>query len=36
LKLDGLITSHYPLSQINTAIDLMAKGKALRNVIMFD
>ncbi len=36
LNLDGLITSHYPLSEINTAIDMMVKGQALRNVIMFD
>ncbi len=36
LKLDELITGHYPLEEVNLAMDLMAKGKALRNVIMFD
>jgi S-(hydroxymethyl)glutathione dehydrogenase / alcohol dehydrogenase len=36
LKLDELITTHYPLDGINTAMDMMAKGKALRNVIMFE
>jgi len=35
LKLDELITARYPLEQINEAIDLMEKGEALRNVIMF-
>jgi S-(hydroxymethyl)glutathione dehydrogenase/alcohol dehydrogenase len=36
LKLDELITAHYPLGKINTAIDKVLKGQALRNVIMFD
>ncbi len=36
LKLDELITAHYPLEGINAAMESMAKGKALRNVIMFD
>jgi Zn-dependent alcohol dehydrogenase len=36
IKLDELITNRYPLSQINEAIDNMLKGKALRNVLMFD
>ena len=36
LKLDELITGHYPLEEVNVAMDLMAKGRALRNVIMFD
>jgi len=36
LRLDELITAHYPLGEINAAMDSMARGKALRNVIMFD
>ncbi len=36
LQLDDLISGHYPLEEINTAMELMVKGKALRNVIMFD
>jgi len=36
LKLDELITGRYPLAQINVAIDAMARGEALRNVITFD
>ncbi len=36
LKLDELITARYPLEDINKAIDLVVKGKALRNVIMFE
>ncbi len=36
IRLDDLISGHYPLEQVNTAIDLMVTGKALRNVIMFD
>ncbi len=35
LKLDELITKHYPLEQINQAIASVEKGEALRNVIMF-
>jgi S-(hydroxymethyl)glutathione dehydrogenase / alcohol dehydrogenase len=35
LKLDELITSRYPLSQINEALESLEKGKALRNVIVF-
>lgn len=35
LKLDELITARYPLEDINKAIELVEKGKALRNVIMF-
>ena len=35
LKLDELITSRYPLSQINEAIDEVLAGKALRNVIEY-
>jgi Zn-dependent alcohol dehydrogenase len=36
LKLDELITSRYPLAQINEAIANMEDGHALRNVILFD
>jgi len=36
LKLDELITGHYPLERINEAIEAVEKGQALRNVIVFD
>ena len=36
LKLDELITGRYTLADINRAIDLVVKGEALRNVIVFD
>ena len=36
LKLDELITGCYPLEDINKAIELVEKGEALRNVIMFE
>jgi S-(hydroxymethyl)glutathione dehydrogenase/alcohol dehydrogenase len=36
LKLDELITARYPLEDINKAIELVVKGEALRNVIMFE
>jgi len=36
LKLDELITARYPLARINEAIEAVAKGQALRNVIIFD
>jgi Zn-dependent alcohol dehydrogenase len=36
LKLDELITARYPLEDINKAIDLVVKGEALRNVIVFE
>jgi Zn-dependent alcohol dehydrogenase len=36
LKLDELITARFPLEDINHAIELVEKGKALRNVIMFE
>jgi S-(hydroxymethyl)glutathione dehydrogenase/alcohol dehydrogenase len=36
LKLDELITARYPLDEINKAIELVEKGKALRNVITFE
>jgi len=35
LKLDELITAHYPLDQINEAMKTLASGEAMRNVIMF-
>jgi len=35
LKLDELITARYPLEQINVAIEIMEKGQALRNVIVW-
>jgi S-(hydroxymethyl)glutathione dehydrogenase / alcohol dehydrogenase len=35
LKLDELITNHYPFEKINEAIENAEKGKALRNVLMF-
>jgi len=36
LKLDELITARYPLKDINKAIDLVVKGEALRNIIVFE
>ncbi len=35
LKLDELITAHYPLEQINDAIAALEQGHSLRNVIIF-
>ena len=35
LKLDELVTAHHPLEQINEAIEVMEKGEAIRNVIVF-
>jgi len=35
LKLDELVTAHYPFDKINEAIENAEKGKALRNVLMF-
>jgi len=35
IKLDELITSRYPLEQVNEAIDSVRKGEALRNVVVF-
>jgi S-(hydroxymethyl)glutathione dehydrogenase/alcohol dehydrogenase len=35
LKLDELITAHYPLEQINEAIEAMERGEALRNAIVW-
>jgi len=36
LKLDELITGHYPLERINEAIVSFEKGEALRNIITFE
>jgi S-(hydroxymethyl)glutathione dehydrogenase / alcohol dehydrogenase len=36
LKLDELITAHYPVEKINDAIASLNKGEALRNIIHFD
>jgi S-(hydroxymethyl)glutathione dehydrogenase/alcohol dehydrogenase len=36
LKLDELITGHYPLERINEAVASLQKGEALRNIITFD
>ncbi len=36
LKLDELITAHYPLAKINDAVASLAKGEALRNIVHFD
>ena len=36
LKLDELISGHYPLSRINEAIESLKKGDALRNIITFE
>jgi S-(hydroxymethyl)glutathione dehydrogenase/alcohol dehydrogenase len=35
LKLDELVSGHYPFDRINDAIASMEKGDAIRNVIMF-
>ncbi len=35
LKLDELVSGHYPFNHINEAIASMEKGEAIRNVIMF-
>ncbi len=36
LKLDELITGHYPLERINEAVESLKKGEAIRNIITFD
>ncbi len=36
LKLDELITAHYPLDRINEAIESVERGEALRNIITFE
>ncbi|HEY96384.1 MAG TPA: Zn-dependent alcohol dehydrogenase [Dehalococcoidia bacterium] len=36
LKLDELITKHYPLDEINEAIESVERGEALRNIIAFE
>jgi Zn-dependent alcohol dehydrogenase len=35
LKLDELISAHYPLEEINQAIASVERGEALRNIIVF-
>ncbi len=35
LKLDELVSRHYPFSQINTAMEDSSKGDALRNILIF-
>jgi len=35
LKLDELISGHYPLDRINEAIESTEKGQDLRNIITF-
>ncbi len=36
LKLNELISGHYPLARINEAIESLKKGEALRNIITFE
>lgn len=36
LKLDEMITNHFPFAKINEAMDSMETGKVIRNVLMFD
>lgn len=36
LKLDELITGHYPLARINEAVESLEKGEAIRNIITFN
>jgi S-(hydroxymethyl)glutathione dehydrogenase/alcohol dehydrogenase len=36
LKLDELVTNHFPFEKINDAMDSMETGKVIRNVLMFD
>jgi Zn-dependent alcohol dehydrogenase len=36
LKLDELISGHYPLARINEAIASLQKGEVLRNIITFE
>ena len=35
LKLDELVSGHYPLDRINEAIEESEKGDIIRNIIMF-
>jgi Zn-dependent alcohol dehydrogenase len=35
LKLDELVSAHYPLEEINEAIASVNRGEALRNIIVF-
>jgi S-(hydroxymethyl)glutathione dehydrogenase / alcohol dehydrogenase len=36
LKLDKLISGHYPLEHVNEAVTSVERGEALRNIIVFD
>ena len=36
INIDDLITHTMPLSQINTAFDLMHEGKSIRSVVIYD
>jgi S-(hydroxymethyl)glutathione dehydrogenase/alcohol dehydrogenase len=36
LHLDEMISSRIPLEEVNDALDLMRKGEAARQVIVFD
>jgi S-(hydroxymethyl)glutathione dehydrogenase/alcohol dehydrogenase len=36
INIDDLITHTMPLSEINTAFDLMHEGKSIRSVVLFD
>jgi S-(hydroxymethyl)glutathione dehydrogenase/alcohol dehydrogenase len=36
IKLDGLVSGHYPFEQINEAIESMERGGVIRNVLTFD
>ena len=36
LNLDEMISSRIPLEEVNDALDLMRKGEAVRQVIVFD
>ena len=35
LKLDELVSGHYPFEQINEALESSEKGEVIRNVLMF-
>lgn len=36
IRLDELITNHFPFEKINEAMDSMEKGDVIRNVLLFD
>jgi Zn-dependent alcohol dehydrogenase len=35
IKLNELVTAHYPFNKIDEAIQSMEKGNVIRNVLMF-